>query len=50
MYCGKKGKGKQCHLPYNIKAVGKNIKWVKGEGDQNFGGENYLNYFSLSNA
>ena len=22
-----KGKGKQYHLPYNIKAVGKNIKW-----------------------
>ena len=23
----KKGKGKQYHLPYNIEAVGKNIKW-----------------------
>ena len=25
-YNVKKGKGKQYHLPYNIKAVGKNIK------------------------
>ena len=23
----KKGKGKQYHPPYNIEAVGKNIKW-----------------------
>ena len=29
-----KGNGKQCHLPYNIKAVRKNIR---GEaGDENF--------------
>ena len=33
--CGKgiKGIGKQYHLRYNIKAVGKNIKWVREEGD-----------------
>ena len=29
--------GKQYHLPFNIKGVGKNIKWGKGEGDGNFG-------------
>ena len=34
----KNGKEKQYHLPYNIEAVGKNIKWVEGEG--NFGGRN----------
>ena len=27
---GKKEKGKQNHLLYNIKAVGKNIKWERG--------------------
>ena len=26
----KKGKGKQDLLPYNIKALGKNIKWGRG--------------------
>ena len=26
----KKGKGKQDHLPYDIKAFGKNIKWGRG--------------------
>ena len=36
----KKGKGKQYNLPYNIKVVGKNIKWVREDGDGNFGGEN----------
>ena len=36
----KKRKGKQNHLPYNIKAAGKNIKWGRGEGDGNFGVEN----------
>ena len=29
---GKRVKGKQYHLPYNIKAVGKNITWKKGKG------------------
>ena len=33
----KKGKRKQ---GYNIKAVGKNVKWGRGEGDGNFGEEN----------
>ena len=33
----KKGNGKQYHPLYNIKAVGKNIKWAKGEGDGIFG-------------
>ena len=28
-----KAKGKQYHLFCNIKAVGKNIKWGKREGD-----------------
>ena len=27
----KKRKGKQCHLPHNIEAVGKNIKWGRRE-------------------
>ena len=31
---------KQYHLSYNNKAVGKNIKWGRGEGDGNFGEEN----------
>ena len=26
---GKSGSGKQCHLPYDINAVGKNIKWKR---------------------
>ena len=29
----KKGKGKQYHLPYNIKTIGKNIKWDREDGD-----------------
>ena len=32
----KKGEGKQYHLPYDIKAVCKNIKWGRAEGDRNF--------------
>ena len=37
----KKRKGKQYHLPYTIKAVGKIIKLGRGEGrDGNFGEEN----------
>ena len=28
---GKKTKGKHYHLPYNIKAGGKNIRWGSGE-------------------
>ena len=35
----KKGKGKECHLPYIVEAV-RNIKWGKGEWDGNFGEEN----------
>ena len=38
MSCGKKGK--QYHLFYNIKAVGKKIKWGRGEGEGNFMEEN----------
>ena len=34
-----KGKGTNYHLPYNIKAVGKNIKCERGEKDENFGAE-----------
>ena len=34
---GKKGNGKQFHLPYNIKALGKNINWEEGEGTEIFG-------------
>ena len=30
-------KGKQYHLTYIIKAVGKNIKWGRGEGDEKMG-------------
>ena len=33
-------RGKQYNLLYNIDAIGKNIKWGKGEGDGNFGEEN----------
>ena len=33
-YHGKEGKGKHYHLPFNIKAVGKNIKWGRAEGGQ----------------
>ena len=29
----KRGKGKHYHLPYNIEAVGKNIKCRRREGD-----------------
>ena len=36
----KREKKKQCHLPYNIKAVGKNIKWGGGEGDGKLVNEN----------
>ena len=32
----KKGKGKQYHLFYDIEAVGKNIKWGRGGGDDNY--------------
>ena len=38
----KKGKGKQYLLSYNIKAVGKNIKCGRGEGNRNFGEGNKL--------
>ena len=34
-----KGNGKQYHLPFNIEAIGKNIKWGKVEGEGNFGEE-----------
>ena len=37
---GKKVEGEQIHLPYNIKAVGKNIKRGTVEGNGNFGEEN----------
>ena len=40
IWCGKKGKGKQYHLSYNIKAVGKDIKWGKGERHKICGEEN----------
>ena len=36
----KNGQGKQNHLPYNIEAVGKNIKLVKGEREGSFEEEN----------
>ena len=36
----KKRKGKQYHLSYNIKAVCKNIKWERGEGDEHFEKDN----------
>ena len=36
---GQNGKGKQHHLPYNIRAVGKNIKWGEWEGVVNDGEE-----------
>ena len=32
---GKKGEGKLYHLTYNIEAVRKNIKWGRGEGNEN---------------
>ena len=35
-----KGKGKQYHLFYDIKTVGKNINWGREEGDGNFEEEN----------
>ena len=38
----KKGKRKQFQPPYNIEAVGKNIKLGKGEGDRNFREENII--------
>ena len=31
-----KGKEKAYHLPYNVKAVGKNIKWGKGGRGRKF--------------
>ena len=42
MYNMKKEKGNQYHLPFNIGAPGKHIKWEKeeGRGDGNFGEEN----------
>ena len=39
---GKKGKGKQYHLPFTIEAVGKNIKLGRGEVDGNFGEQNQI--------
>ena len=33
----KKSKGQQDHLPYDIKAAGKNIKLERGEPGGNFG-------------
>ena len=36
----KKGRVKLYHFSYNIKAVGKNIKLGRGEGDGIFGEEN----------
>ena len=38
----KKRKGNIYHLPYNIKAVGKKIKWERGERDKNLGEENQV--------
>ena len=35
-YNAEKGKGKQYHLPYNIKALGKNIKLGKRERGRTF--------------
>ena len=32
----KRERGKQYHLPYDSKAVGKTIKWGRGEGNGNF--------------
>ena len=39
---GKKGRGKQNHLPCNSKAVRKNIKRGKVEGNGNFGEDNQI--------
>ena len=36
----KKAKGKQYHIPYDIKAVWKNINLGRREGDGNFEAEN----------
>ena len=36
----KRRKEKQYHLPYNIKAVGKNMTMGRGEGDRHFWEEN----------
>ena len=36
----KKGKGKQYHLPCNIRVIGKNIKWGRGKEGGNFEEEN----------
>ena len=33
----KRGKGKQYHLPYNIKSVGKNIKLERGDLEEILG-------------
>ena len=45
IYRGQKGRMKQYPLPFDIEAVGKNIKWSKGRGKksrfQNGGGEEY---------
>ena len=35
----KRGKGKQYHLPFNIKSVGKNIKFERGDLNESFGEE-----------
>ena len=39
-YNVKKVNGEQYHLPYDIKAIGKNISWGIGEEDGHFGEEN----------
>ena len=39
-YNVEKGKVISSSLPFNIDAVGKKIKWGRGEGDGNFGEEN----------
>ena len=36
----RKIKAKQHHLPFNVEAVWKNIKWGRKEGEANFGEEN----------
>ena len=33
-------RGSNIYLPYNIEAVGENIKWGRGDEDGNFGEEN----------
>ena len=36
-------KGKHYYFPYNIRGVGKNIKWGEGEGNGNLGKK--INFF-----